>query len=109
MSVYFPTLDDCAQHTIFPGVHICTYCLEKLMLSYVEMEPGAVVELHQHPHEQMGLVLEGRARFFIGDEEKLVQPGDRFRIPGNVPHKVINLDQPFKALDAFHPVREEYR
>ncbi len=109
MSFYFPTPDECPRHTIFPGVRISTYCLDKLMLSYVEMEPYAVVELHQHPHEQMGLVLEGRARFLIGDEEKLVQAGDRFRIPGNVPHKVINLEQPLKAVDAFHPVREEYK
>ncbi|GIT29412.1 MAG: hypothetical protein Ct9H300mP1_14580 [Planctomycetaceae bacterium] len=30
------------------------------MLSYLEMDEGAVVPLHDHPHEQGGILLEGR-------------------------------------------------
>ena len=29
------------------------------MLNMIEFEPGAVVPLHSHPHEQLGLVLRG--------------------------------------------------
>jgi quercetin dioxygenase-like cupin family protein len=53
--------------------------------------------------------VEGRAIFIIGGEEKILQPGDFYRIPGNVRHKVIALDQPVRALDIFCPVREDYR
>jgi quercetin dioxygenase-like cupin family protein len=109
MSLYFPTADQCARHTIFPGVHITTCAAEKMMLSVVDLEPYSVVEEHAHPHEQVGMVLAGRATFFIGSEQKTLGPGDLYRIPGNVPHKVIVLDQPAKALDIFCPVREEYR
>jgi hypothetical protein len=38
-----------------------------------------------------------------------LQAGDLYRIPGQVRHKVIALDQPVRALDIFCPVREEYR
>lgn len=79
------------------------------MLSLVEFVPHAVVEEHSHPHEQIGMILEGRAIFFVGTEQKTLQPGDFYRIPGNVRHKVVALDQPVKALDIFCPVREEYR
>jgi quercetin dioxygenase-like cupin family protein len=109
MSHYFPDSDDCARHTIFPGVHIRTCSADKMMLSVVDLEPHAVVEEHAHPHEQVGMVLAGRAIFFIGDEQKTLQAGDQYRIPGNVRHKVIVLDQPARALDIFCPVREEYR
>ncbi len=109
MSLYFPTADECARHTIFPGVTIKTCAAEKMMLSLVDLEPHAVVEEHSHPHEQVGMVLTGRVTFFIGSEQKTLGPGDMFRIPGNVPHRVIVLDQPAKALDVFYPVREEYR
>jgi quercetin dioxygenase-like cupin family protein len=109
MSLYFPTAAECGRHTIFPGVHIQTCALDKLMLSLVDLEPNSVVEEHSHPHEQAGVWLQGRAIFFIGDEQKTVQPGDTYRIPSNVPHKVIVLDQPAQALDVFSPVREEYR
>jgi quercetin dioxygenase-like cupin family protein len=68
-----------------------------------------VVEEHAHPHEQIGLMLEGRAVFFIGGEEKTLGPGDMYRIPGNVRHRVVALEEPVQVLDIFHPVREEYR
>jgi quercetin dioxygenase-like cupin family protein len=109
MSLYFPSAEECAHHTIFPGVHIRTCAADKMMLSVVDLEPHSVVEEHVHPHEQVGMVLAGRPTFFIGGEQKTLQPGDLYRIPGNVPHKVIVGDQPARALDIFCPVREEYR
>lgn len=109
MSLYFPTPEECGRHTIFPGVHIRTTSCDKMMLSVVDLEPGAVVEEHSHPHEQVGLLLQGRVIFFIGDERKTLGPGDMWRIPGGVRHKVVVLDQPAKAVDIFCPIREEYR
>jgi quercetin dioxygenase-like cupin family protein len=108
MSNFFPSRDQFSRHTIFPGVTVDTCVCEKLMMSVAEFEPHAVVEEHSHPHEQVGLVLQGQAIFFIGGEQKTLGPGDLFRIPGNVPHKVIALDQPVRALDVFYPVREDY-
>jgi quercetin dioxygenase-like cupin family protein len=109
MSSYFPTPAQCSRHTIFPGVQIRTCAGEKMMLSVVDLAPHSVVEAHSHPHEQAGMVLEGRAIFFIGDEQKTLEPGDLYIIPGNTRHKVIALDLPVKAIDIFYPVREEYR
>jgi len=108
VSRYFPNSEECARHTIFPGVHLRTCAAEKMMLSVVELEAHAVVEEHAHPHEQVGMLLEGRAIFIIGGEEKTLQAGDVYRIPGNVRHKVITLDQPARALDIFTPIREDY-
>ncbi len=109
MSLYFPTPAECSAHTIFPGVTIRTCAADKMMLSYVEIEPHAVVAEHSHPHEQVGMVLEGRALFCIGDEQKLLSKGDMYRIPGHVPHRVLAQDEPVKALDIFYPIREDYR
>ena len=109
MSLYFPSADEYSRHTIFPGVTVQTCAAEKMMLSLAVLEPHAVVEEHSHPHEQVGMVLEGRAVFVIGGEEKTLQPGDMFRIPGNVRHKVTALDQRVRALDIFYPIREDYR
>ena len=109
MSLYFPTAEECSRHTIFPGVHIRTCAAERMMLSLVDLEPHAVVQEHSHPHEQVGMLLEGRAVFFIGGEEKTLQPGEMYRIPGGVKHRVVVLDRPARALDIFYPVREDYR
>jgi quercetin dioxygenase-like cupin family protein len=109
MSSYFPAADECGSHTIFPGVVIRTCAGERMMMSVVDLAPGAVVEEHSHPHEQVGMLLAGRAIFFIGAEQKTLQTGDLYVIPGNTLHKVIALDHSVQALDIFYPVREEYR
>lgn len=108
MSLYFPNSDDSSSHTIFPGVTIAGCAAEKMMLSMATLEPHAVVEEHAHPHEQVGVVLEGRALFAIGGEEKTLGPGDIYRIPGNVRHRVVALNQKVRALDVFCPIRQEY-
>ncbi len=109
MSVYFPNRDECSQHTIFPGVTIRTCSAERMMISVVDLEPHSVVEEHAHPHEQVGMVLEGRATFTIGGEERTLGAGDLYRIPGGVRHKVVTLDRPARAIDIFFPIRDEYR
>jgi quercetin dioxygenase-like cupin family protein len=109
MSLYFPGADELGRHTIFPGVSIRTAAAERMMLSLVDLAPRSVVEEHAHPHEQVGMVVSGRVVFVIGGEEKTLGPGDMYRIPGGVKHKVRALEEPVQALDIFTPVREEYR
>ena len=109
MSLFFPEPSECSPHTIFPGVQVRTCAADKMMLSVVEIAPRAVVEEHAHPHEQVGMVLEGLAVFVIGGEEKTLKAGDLYRIPGGVRHKVHALDEPVRALDIFTPPREDYR
>lgn len=108
MHRYFVDKSECAHHTIFPGVEIHAMAGERMMLSLVEFQPGAIVEDHSHPHEQMGMLLEGGARFFVGGEEQLLRAGDMYRIPGGVKHRVVALESGATALDFFCPVRDEY-
>ena len=109
MSLFFPTTAEQSHHRIFPGVTIRTCAAEKMMMSYVELEPGAVVAEHSHPHEQVGMMLSGKAIFYIGEESKTLQAGDMYRIPGNIRHRVVALEEAVKVLDIFHPIREDYR
>lgn len=108
MSKYFVERSDCSRHNIFPGVDINTVAGENIMLSLVEFEPNAVVERHSHRHEQMGLLMEGELEFIIGDERRVLKPGEMWRIPGGVEHSAIAGDAPVRALDVFCPIREDY-
>ena len=109
MTDYIVRSGGCSFHNIFPGVDIATAAGQSLMLSLVTFEPHARVEPHSHPHEQMGLLIEGELHFTIGGEEHLVRPGDMWRIPGGVEHSCHAGAQRVKALDVFHPVRDDYR
>jgi quercetin dioxygenase-like cupin family protein len=106
---YFVSRAETSQHEIFPGVHIFTMAGERMMISLVEFAPRAVVQPHSHPHEQMGMLLEGELTFTIDGETRTLLPGEMWRIPGGVVHSAVAGDKPVKALDVFHPVREDYR
>jgi quercetin dioxygenase-like cupin family protein len=105
---YFLPAGSGSKHVIFPGVEILTTAGKNLMLSVVHFEPHSVVLEHSHPHEQMGILLEGRVEFTIGGETRLLGPGDIWRIPGGALHCVRALDEPVRALDVFCPIREDY-
>jgi len=105
---YFIPAGSGSRHTIFPGVEIRTAAGTNLMLSVVHLEPESVVLDHSHPHEQMGILLEGRLEFTVAGVTHLLGPGDMWRIPGGVVHRVQALDQPAIAIDVFHPIREDY-
>jgi len=107
-SDYFVSLDDCSRHNIFPGVDIYAVPGQNMMLSLVKFQPGATVELHSHPHEQCGILMEGNLTFTIGNESRVLTPGDMWRIPGDVPHACSAGDCCVTALDIFNPIREEY-
>ena len=109
MASYFIGKSNCSRHTIFPGVEIFTTHGDAVMLSLVEFEPHAVVKEHSHPHEQMGLLLEGELEFTIGGKTRILQPGEMWCIPGGVVHRAVAGDHPVRALDVFHPIREDYK
>lgn len=108
MSKYFVRRSEAHSLQPFPGVHLFTTSCEKMMVSLVELEPGAIVERHSHPHEQVGLLIEGELHFEIGDERQTMYPGDMWRIPGGVEHRAVAGAMPTKAVDVFHPIREDY-
>ena len=79
-----------------------------MMFSYLEMDEGAEVPLHNHPHEQGGMLLEGTMELTIGDEVRTVKAGSMFIIPPNTPHRAVAVGGPAVVLDVFSPVREDY-
>lgn len=96
------------KHEFLPGCRLRAPYGQNLMLSYVEIDAGAVVPLHHHPHEQGGILLSGRMALTIGDETRDCEPGALYIIPPNVPHRVVALGGPCVVLDVFSPVREDY-
>jgi len=82
---------------------------EKMMMVLNATLPGHGVPLHSHPHEQVGVVYDGRAKLKTGAEERIAQKGDFYCIPANVPHSDETIwEEPFVMLDIFYPVREDF-
>jgi quercetin dioxygenase-like cupin family protein len=98
-----------SKREILQGVNLRTAWGEKVMIAFIDIEPGSVIPPHNHPHEQMGMVLEGKLEFTIGQESKLLQPGDAYLVPSGVEHSVKVIAGPARALDIFSPPREDYK
>ena len=91
-----------------PGCRLRTPHGKNMMLSYLEMDDGAEIPLHHHPHEQGGILLKGRMQLTIGDETRICEAGSMFIIPSNVPHRAVAVDGPAIVMDVFSPIREDY-
>lgn len=60
---------------------------------------------HFHPNEeQFILVLEGRMKMVLGDEEQVVEPGHLIHIPRNTRHGVCAIGGPAVFFAAKSPV-----
>jgi quercetin dioxygenase-like cupin family protein len=92
------------ETTILTGLHG-----EKMMMVLNATLPGHTVPIHSHPHEQIGMIYSGKAKMIIGDEERILEKGDFYCIPANIPHGDTCLgDEPFVMLDIFYPIREDF-
>jgi unsaturated pyranuronate lyase len=82
---------------------------DELTLGLVELEPGIHLPEHQHPNEQLGLVLTGSITFTVGDETRELGPGGTWRIPGETPHTADVGPEGAVVIDAFAPPREDWK
>jgi quercetin dioxygenase-like cupin family protein len=92
-----------------PGVRAKPLFGDGAMLNLLEFDPVAHVEAHDHPHEQLGLVIDGTLVLRIQGVDHTLGPGDAYQIPGGVEHAAWTTDTRCRVLDVFQPVREDYR
>jgi quercetin dioxygenase-like cupin family protein len=106
--MYFCDVENRETMEIMPGVRIRSFWGDRMLVCAVELDEGAVVPAHSHPHEQAGTVIAGQMELTIGDETRVVEPGDVWLIPGEVEHKAI-ARRPTRLFEQFSPVREAYK
>jgi len=84
--------------------------LDKLMHVLFEIKAGAKTPIHSHPHEQTGCVLRGCLKVTIGEEERILRPGEGYLVLPNTPHGVEVLgEEDALILDTFTPQREDFK
>jgi quercetin dioxygenase-like cupin family protein len=91
-----------------PGVTIKPLAGEHVMLNYVQLAAHSGIAPHSHPHEQLGLVIEGEMEMQIGGERRTLQQGDTYVIPGGITHAAKAGGTGALVLDVFYPLREDY-
>ncbi len=101
--------EDLPPTQMLPGITRRSVYLEGVMLTFFEFEPRAVVPEHHHPHQQITYVLSGVMEFNLDGETRTLTAGDGVLIPPGTPHAAVILEEGCRALDAWHPIRDDYR
>lgn len=97
-----------AKHRIFKGVNLDSLAVgEKSMVTKMNYVAGNYATEHTHPHEQCGYIISGRYLMTVEKEEFILEAGDSYAIPGNVPHSFKVL-QAGEVIDVFTPQRKDY-
>ena len=112
MSEHFFNLNDLTQgivRQLAEGMETRVFPGENVMISIVRIAPGAAGDLHSHPEEQWGVLLEGGGVRNQDGRDHAVTAGDFWQTPGGVAHSFCAGPDGAVVLDIFSPPREEYR
>jgi quercetin dioxygenase-like cupin family protein len=101
-------LDEIPVREIFPGLRARLIHSDRVSHSWVEVDAGATFPEHQHPHEQIVTVLSGELELVVDGVTHVLKPGTVFVIPPDVRHSG-GSKKGCRVLDAFAPVREDYK
>ncbi len=104
----FYDLDQVPRFSPLPGFEMQAIVGGRLMANWVRIAPNTEMPEHEHPHEQLGVLLEGALELTIGDETRLLRAGTAYIIPGGVRHWARTLEEGCLVLDVFTPPREDY-
>ena len=107
MSV-FADVASLGPQQIWDGIVGRTVHGERVTLSLLELDAGAVVPEHAHANEQVGILLEGSVTFTIGGEIRELGPGATWRILAHVPHSVVVGAEGALIVEVFSPVRDDW-
>lgn len=81
---------------------------DALMLVEFRFAAGGIGAPHSHTdHEQVGLITAGRFEVTVGDDTRVLGPGDSYHAARNVVHGVRALEDG-TIIDAFTPLRTDF-
>ena len=109
MQPQFVRFEDVRSFELADGVTGRPLFGEGAMLNLIEFEPGAVVSLHRHPYEQLGIVLRGMQALVVDGEPRELGPLEGYVLPGGVEHSAYCGPEGALVLDVFRPVRDDYK
>ena len=90
-----------------PGVKGRVLQTDHATMVVFDLEPKVVIETHKHEVEQFGVVVKGSLAMIIAGEQRILTPGDTYRIPPGAAHGVRVFEEPTQVIDVYSPPRTD--
>jgi quercetin dioxygenase-like cupin family protein len=101
-------LEDVEQKEIVPGYRARFIHTDHMTVAFWDIDEGAVMPEHSHPHEQVMTLLEGTFQLTVAGDVRVLDAGSITTIQPNASHsgKALTI---CRAMDVFYPARDDYR
>lgn len=99
---------DAKDTEILPGFLARFLHSERMTFVKWDIRAGGILPEHSHPHEQVAHILAGQFELTVGGNRQVAGAGEVIVIPPNARHSGRAITD-CEILDAFCPVREDYR
>lgn len=95
------------EEEVYPGIFRQTVSGERQTMVRYRYAPGSQFPLHDHPQEQVTLVISGVILFTVAGNEVELGPGQVAIIPGGVEHGArVDGDEWVETFNAMSPRRD---
>ncbi len=93
---------------IFPGFKVHFVHSANMTFAHWTIKAGALLPEHAHRHEQVVNMIQGEFELTLSGETRRLGPGCVAIIPSNALHSGKAITD-CRIIDAFYPIREDYR
>ncbi|HKW77639.1 MAG TPA: cupin domain-containing protein [Candidatus Limnocylindria bacterium] len=91
----------------WPGAKGRVLQTDNATLIVFDLDAKIVVETHKHDVEQLGIVVKGSLAMVIAGEQRILTPGDTYRIPAGTAHGARVFEEPTQVIDVYAPPRKD--
>lgn len=82
-----------------PGIASKAEIGTSLVMACMEIGSNMADPGHEHPFDQCGVILDGQIEMSIGDDRKILNPGETYFIPAGTRHGWKTFDSMARILD----------
>jgi len=90
----FADLNNMPKRQMLPGIKARFVHGENMTISYWDLDTGATIPPHSHPHEQVTSLISGEMEMSVGGDTRLIGPGSG----------LVEAVSPAQAVQDLHPV-----
>ena len=105
--LYFASPRDLPVKNPTPGMTQKIIRAAQATIAITDMAPKTVVESHKHPMEQVGVVTKGSLVMVIAGEQRILTPGDSYKVPANASHGARVFEEAAQVIDVWAPPRDD--